>query len=504
MASLKKLAGQTIWYGMSNIAAKLLNQLMTPLITYMLRRPKQMVDYGNFSMIMACVSMVNVLFTYGMETAYFRFSSTGSDQKKLFQTTFTSLLVSTFILSAILIFFRVPISNFLELGTHSEYITWCVLIIAIDTMAAIPFARLRQEERPRKYAFTRVAGIFVNIFFTSFFIVYSPAETARHPDTAYAIWYHGNTNVGFLLLANLAQSFVTFMLLFKEWIVFRFRFDAALWKKLFIYSAPMVIIGLGGMVNETMDRLMLPKLLPGSQDAGKTAVAIYAANYKIAIFITLFITAFRMSAEPFFFSQAADKNAPKTYARVMKWFVIVLCNAFLFTALFIDLWKHYIPAEYRQNGGVGVVPILLAANVALGIYYNLSVWYKITNKMYMGMIITLIGAVITLVLNFAFIPRFGMYACAWATLAAYGSMMIISYFLGQRYFPVPYNTRKLLAYITVMLVLFFAEKLVMAITGIVAIRLISASVFMSLFLLLVINAEKKELRNMPVVGKWIK
>jgi O-antigen/teichoic acid export membrane protein len=502
--SLKKLAGQTVWYGLSNIAAKLLNQLLTPLITYMLRRPAQMVDYGNFSMIMACVSLANVVFTYGMETAFFRFSAGGTDQKKLFQTVFTSLLLSSVLLSALLIFFRVPISNFLGLGIHTEYITWCVLIIAIDTMAAIPFARLRQEERPRKYAFVRVAGIFVNIIFVTYFIVYSPGAVAAHPASAYAKWYGANTNVGFLLLANLAQSAVTFLLLCKEWIGFRFRFDAALWKKVFMYSAPMVIIGLGGMVNETMDRLMLPKLLPASEEIRKTAVAIYAANYKIAIFITLFITAFRMSAEPFFFSQAADKNAPQTYARVMKWFVIILCIAFLSTALFIDIWKHYIPAEYRQNGGVGVVPILLAANVALGIYYNLSVWYKITDKMYMGMIITLIGAVITLIINFAFIPAYGMYACAWATLAAYGSMMLISYFVGQHYFPVPYPVKKLVSYLVVMLLLFFAEKGVMHFTGNVLIRTASAAVFMFLFLRLVLAAEKKELARMPFIGKWIK
>ena len=502
--SLKNLAGQTVWYGLSNIAAKLLNQLLTPLITYMLRQPAQMADYGSFSMLMVCVSVANVLFTYGMETAYFRFSSSGTDQKKLFQTVFTSLLVSSVLLSVMLICFRVPISNFIGLGTHTEYITWCVLIIAIDTMAAIPFARLRQEERPRKYAFTRVAGIFVNIILTVYFLVYSPSSIAAHPGTAYARWYAQNTNVGFLLLALLGQSAVTFLLLFKEWVGYRFRFDAALWKKVFAYSAPMVIIGLGGMVNETMDRLMLPKLLHGTEEANKIAVAIYAANYKIAIFITLFITAFRMSAEPFFFSQSADKNAPKTYARVMKWFVIVLCVAFLFTALFIDIWKHYIPAVYRSNGGIGVVPILLGANVALGIYYNLSVWYKITDKMYMGMIITLIGAAITLILNFAFIPAYGMYACAWATLAAYGSMMIISYFLGQRYFPVPYATKKLVSYLVVMLLLFFAEQGVMHITHILVIRLTTALIFMFLFLRLVLAAEKKELGGMPFIGKFIK
>ena len=186
----------------------------------------------------------------------------------------------------------------------------------------------------------------------------------------------------------------------------------------------------------------------------------------------------------------------------MKWFVITLCLAFLFTALYIDVWKHFIPKSYW--GGLGVVPILLSANLALGIYYNLSVWYKIVDKMYLGMFITLIGAVITLLLNFAFIPRFGMYACAWATLAAYGSMMVISYFMGQRYFPVPYATKKLISYIVVMLLLFFTEKGVMFITDMLFIRLAAATVLMFLFLRLVFYAERKELGGMPVIGKWIK
>jgi len=502
LSSLKKLAGQTVWYGLSNIGARLLNVLLTPLITYILALPSGMVDYGNFTIIMVSISVLNVIYTYGMETAYFRFSAGGTDQKVLFQTIFTSLLASSAIFSGILIFFREPLGNYIDLGGHNEYVTWCVLILAIDTMAAVPFARLRQEERPRKYAFTRVAGIFVNILLTIFFLIYCPARVSANPNSAFSLWYRSHTNVGFLLLANIAQASITFLLLWREWSAYRFRFDAALWRKIFAYSAPMVIIGLGGMVNETIDRFMLAKLLPAGEAAGKIAAAVYGANYKIAIFITLFITAFRMSAEPFFFSQSADKNAPKTYAKVMKWFVITLCVAFLFTALYLDIWKYFVGPVYRS--GLGVVPILLAANVALGIYYNLSVWYKITNKMHMGMFITLVGAAITLILNFTLIPRYGMYACAWTTLAAYGSMMVISYFMGQRYFPVPYSTRKLLMYLVVMFLLFFAQQAVMHFTGMVLVRLVTGSVFMGLFLLLVIAAERKELSGMPLVGKWIK
>jgi O-antigen/teichoic acid export membrane protein len=502
LSSLKKLAGQTVWYGLSNIGARFLNYILTPIVTYVLHTKSQQAEYGDYSVLMAAIAFVNVVYTYGMETAYFRFSVSDVNKTRLFQTTFSSLFASTILLSALFILFRGGIDSFLGLNGHPEYITWCVLIIAIDTMAAIPFAKLRQEERPRKYAFTKVAGIFVNILLTLFFISYSPGYVQSHPGSEYARWYAQYNNTGFLLMANLVQNIITFFLLWKEWRVFRFGFDAALWKRIMIYTSPMLIVGLGGMVNETIDRIMLRKLLPVNEEVAKIAVGVYSANYKLAIFITLFIQAFKMSAEPFFFGQSTDKNAPKTYARVMKWFVITLCLAFLFTSLYIDIWKYFVGASYRN--GLGVVPILLAANLALGIYYNLSVWYKITDKMYIGMFITLAGAAVTLALNFAFIPRFGMYACAWATLAAYGSMMVISYFTGQKYFPVPYAVKKLLSYIIVMLLLFFAEKGVMYFTDIVIIRLIAATIFMFLFLLLVFKTEKKELAGIPVIGKWIK
>lgn len=502
MASLKQLAGQTIWYGVSNIAAKLLNQLLTPIITYILNSPAGMVDYGNFSMLYACISFINIIYTYGLETAYFRFAAMGTDKNKLFQTTFTSLLVSTVVFSVIIIYLRDLIGDYIGLEGHNEYITWSVLIVAVDTLAAIPFARLRQEGRPRKYAMVRMAGIVTNIVLTVVLIAYAPRMAAANPDGAFAKWYSGYTPVGFLLLANLAQATVTFILLFKEWSGYRLQFDAALWKKILTYCWPMVIVGMGGMVNETIDRLMLPKLLPGTTDEQKIAVSIYAANYKIAIFITLFIQAFRMSAEPFFFSQAADRNAATTYARVMKWFVITLCVAFLFTALYIDLWQYFIGPAYRN--GLGVVPILLAANIALGIYYNLAVWYKITDRMYMGMIITLIGATITLALNYTFIPAYGMYACAWTTLGAYTTMMALCYALGQRYFPVNYPVARLGQYIVIMLLLFAAQRGIMHTTGSPAIRLATATVFMGTFGIVVLRLEKSELSAMPVIGRWLK
>lgn len=505
MASLKNLAGQTIWYGLSNIAAKLLNVLLTPLLTYVLHTTRGVADFGDFSVIYAGISFANVVFTYGMETAFFRFSSKEIDRDKLYQTSLSSLLISTVILSSILIYYRDALANYALFPGHGEYISLAVLIIATDTLAAIPFARLRQEGRPRKYAFTRVAGILITIFLTTLFIAFSPSWVQAHPASTYAHWYAGYTNPALILIANLAGSLTTFLLLFQEWKCFRLRIDIALWREILKYSAPFIIIGLGGMVNETLDRIMLLRLQHTDIESAKVAVGIYGANYRISIFITLFIQAFRMAAEPFFFAQSTDKNAPRTYAKVMKWFVITLCFAFLFTSLFLDIWKYMVSGVYRS--GLGVVPILLYANLALGIYYNLAVWYKISAQLKWGIIITLIGASLTLIINFLFIPTYGMWACAWATFICYTSMMVISYFTGQHYFPVPYPTKKLLSYIGVMSILFFIQKGIYHMSidwnhGAI-VRLCSGAILMACFIRLVWVIERKELAKFPVIGKYL-
>jgi O-antigen/teichoic acid export membrane protein len=501
MSSLKNLAGQTVWYGLSNIAAKLLNYLLTPLLTYILHTPKGQADYGDFSVLYAAISFANIVFTYGMETAYFRFASQGTDKDKLFQTTFGSLLVSTVLLSAVVYAFRGWLSDSLGVAGHPEYITFSVGIIAADTLAAIPFARLRHAGRPRRYALLRLLGISVTVILTVVFIWLSPDWVQEHPGSAYAIWYKGYTRPGLMLLANLAGSVATLLLLWKEWSDFRFHFDKELWQKIIAYSAPFIIIGLGGMVNETLDRIMLRNLLPVDVMAAKREVGIYSANYRIAIFITLFIQAFRMAAEPFFFNQSADKNAPKTYARVMKWFVITLCFAFLFTALFLDVWQYMVGKEYRR--GLGVVPILLYANLALGIYYNLAVWYKVSGRLGWGIGITLIGAALTLSINYLLIPKYGMYACAWATAICYTSMMVLSYLAGQKFFPVPYQTKKLLSYVAVITVLFFVQRGVCGLTDSFVMRVLSGMVLMSVFLGLILKTEREELRKFPVIGKYL-
>lgn len=502
MASLKNLAGQTLWYGVSTIAAQMINFLQNPILTYLLNDGRGRERFGEISFLYAVIPFANVIFTYGMTTAYFRFVNKTEDKDKLFQTTFGSLLFSTIFLGFAFWLFRLPIAAFLSLNAHPEYITWAIIIIALDALTTIPFARLRAAGRPRKYAFVRLAGIFINLISIVVFVGLSPKWVAAHPDSMYAHWYTQYSATGFVLLANILQNAFVFLALYKEWKGFRFRFDAALWRTILAYSLPFVIIGLGGMVNETLDRVMLLKFSSGGTAAAKEAVGIYNSNYKLAIIITLFIRAFQMAAEPFFFNQAEDKNAPKVYARVMKWFVITICFAFLSTVLFLDVWKYIEGPAYRS--GLGVVPILLFANIALGIYYNLAVWYKITAKLQWGIGITLFGAALTLIINYAFIPRYGMWACAWATLICYSSMMVISYFAGQKYFHVPYPRKKLLGYLGVIVLLFLLQRGVYELTPSFVIRFATGCLFMLVFVGLVLKAERAELKSFPVIGKFVR
>jgi O-antigen/teichoic acid export membrane protein len=296
-------------------------------------------------------------------------------------------------------------------------------------------------------------------------------------------------------------------MLFPQWKSFRFKMDIALWKTVFKYASPMIIIGLAGMINEVVDRIMLAKLLPFDTETNKVMVGIYGANYKLAIFITLFIQAFKMAAEPFFFKQAADKNAPALYAKVMQWFVWTMCIAFLITMLFIDIWQYLLGGEiYRK--GLHIVPILLLANIFLGIYYNLSVWYKITDKMIAGIWITLVGALITIIGNLILIPQQGIIGAARVTLICYLSMVAMSYYMGQKHFPVPYPIKKIGFYLLVMIVLTILHQLFSVFVNLgswnLLTRLALGGIGLLLFIIITIRQEKEMLQKIPYLNKFFK
>ena len=499
MSQLKKLASQTVLYGLSNVGAKLINYLLNPILSYALIDAAGKAANGNMALLYASITFLNIVFTYGMETAYFRFSANKEISKQtLFQTSFTSLFFSTMVLSMLLILCNTSLAQLIGVD-KAVFINYAIAIVAIDTIAVIPFAKLRQQEQPLKYAFIKIGGILTTLLLTAWFVLYSPAFCKAHAQSAYAQWITPLSTTELLLLANLLGSLFTFLFLWKEWFSVRFNIDWNLWKRILTYSLPFLIIGLGGMINEVIDRIMLGKLVSADALISKTTTAIYNFNYKLAIFITLFIQAFKMAAEPFFFNQSKEKEAPILYAKVMHWFVITLCLAFLFTALFLDVWKFYIGPTYRS--GIGVVPILLAANVCLGIYYNLAVWYKVSDNLKYGVLITLIGATITLVLNYLYIPTYGMFACAWTTFICYAVMMILSYSIGQKHYPIPYAIKKISSYLIITAVLFFAQSFIAHQLDALFLKICSGLIAFALFLVYVIKQEQLHWRQLPFLKR---
>lgn len=495
--SIKKLAGQTIWYGASSIAARFLNYLLTPYLTGVLA----VSGYGEMSLIYAAIPFLNVIFTYGIETAYFRFSHKEDFKKDIYSTSSISVFVSTIVFTAVLLLSDNSLAHLLRLDNHPEFITYSIFIIALDTLATLPFAKLRQQGRPKKFAFIRITSILITIGLTYFFISVCPKIVANNPGGLLAKYYIKNYGVGYVILANLIGSFITLLLLSKELFAFRWKFNLVVWKQIIIYSLPLIIAGFGGMINETFDRIMLGWWAPvNSVTAAKDEVAIYSGCYKLAILITLFIQAFRMGAEPFFFKQAEGENPQRTYARVMKFFVITITIMFLVVALYLDVWKYFLSKKIYWEG-LKVVPILLLANIFLGIYYNLSIWYKLTHKTISGAYITLIGAGITLLINYFFIPYYSYMACAWATFFCYGSMMIISFIWGQKNYRIPYAWKKLSSYIIIVVLLFFIHRMVTYFVSSSLINISTATFLLLIYLWFIITIEKSEFKKLPVIGR---
>jgi len=503
LSSIKKLAGQTVWYGLSSIAARFLFYLLTPYFTNKL----SVAGYGDMSILYAAIPFLNVIFTYGIETAFFRFATQDEYKKDIYSTATISILCSTFLLTSILIFFRSSIAHLLRLDNHPEFITYSAIIIALDTLATLPFAKLRLDQRPRKYALIRLSTIILQIVIIYFLVSVCPRIAVKNPYGFIATFYKPNYGVGYIIIANLCASLFALVLLHKEFFSFEFKFNRKVWIVMIIYSMPLIIAGFGGMINETFDRIMLSWLAPVSNvEAAKDQVAIYSACYKLSILITLFIQAFRMGAEPFFFKQAEGANPQKVYARVMKFFVITITIMFLVVAMYIDLWKYFLstdPAKLKIYWtGLKVVPILLLANMFLGIYYNLSIWYKLTHKTIAGAYITLIGAVVTLAINFIFIPYFGYMACAWATFFCYGSMMVISFLWGQKDYRIPYAWKKLCAYIIIVVLLYFLHEAIIYFVKGTAVNFISASLLLIMYVWFILFVERKEFQRLPVIGKY--
>jgi O-antigen/teichoic acid export membrane protein len=454
LSALKKLAGQTALYGLPTILGRMINFILTFFFTYVFGKPA---EFSLNTEFYAYISFLNILFTYGFETALFNFSVLEKDKNLVYSTALRSIVVSTILLSIPFIIFSGGLSNLLRYPGHSEFIWWAILIVGTDALTAIPFAKLREENRAKKFASIKMLNVVMQVVINLFFAGLCKYYSEHHPGSFLGNLYNPQIGIAYAFIANLAANIVSVLLLAPEFLRIRYGFDFTLWKRMMRYALPLLIVGFGGMINETMDRLMLKYLLP--ENISATQVGIYGACYKISILMTLFVMAFKYAAEPFFFAEQKNANAKILYGKVMTYFVVFCLIIFLGTTLNISWIKYLIGPEYRS--GLKVVPILLLANLFLGMYYNLSIWYKLTGRTRSGMWITVFGAVITLILNFTWIPSSNPYyggymGSAWATFICYLSMMLLSYFIGQKFYPVQYNVIKVLGYLTFACGLYFA------------------------------------------------
>ena len=457
MNPLKRLASQTAVYGLSSIIGRFLNYLLVPLYTYTFAPA----DYGVVAEFYAYMGFLAVLLVFGLETGYFRFRSGGEREPPVvFATVVRTLIIANggFLLAAVLL--QQPIADLLRHAAHPEYIWWVAAIVALDSVGAAAFARLRAEDKALRFAGIKLIEIGANIGLNLFFILACRQAFETDPDSLLGQLWNPAIGIGYVFLANLAASGLKILLLTPQLKDGLFGagaiFDAELFKRIVRYSLPMVIIGMAGIVNEMLDRAALKFLLPYDDATNMAQLGIYSACYKLSILMTLFIQAFRYAGEPFFFAYAKQQDAKQLYALVLNWFVIFCVFIFLLVTLYLDLFQYFVGADYRE--GLTVVPVLLLANLLLGVYVNLSIWYKLTDRTLLGAWVALIGAGITIAMLWLLVPIYGYQGAAWAHLACYSAMVAMSYLLGRRYYPVPYDLTRVFGYIVLGLGLFGAGR----------------------------------------------
>jgi O-antigen/teichoic acid export membrane protein len=482
---LKKLAGQTAIYGLPTIVGRLLNYFFISLYTRVFTTS----EYGVVTELYAYVSFLMIILTYGMETTFFRFSKKENSSENVYNTSIISLLVSSLFFIALIWVFSPLISSALGYANHPEYIVWFAWILGLDALSAIPFARLRELNKARRFALLKTINIALQIGFNLFFLVLCPWLAKNHGgsliNNMFQLIYKPEVGVGYIFISNLLASAITLLLMLPELIDFKLQFDKQLWKKMLKYALPIMIWGMAGIVNETFDRILLKHLIP-SADHPMEQLGIYGACYKVAILMTLFIQAFKFAAEPFFFSQANNNDARKIYADVMKYFVIICAFIFLGVMMYIDIIIKIIGKDFRE--GAAIIPILLFANLCLGVFFNLSIWYKITDKTQYGAYISVFGAIITLVLNFWLVPIMGYMGAAWATLVCYFSIMLISYLLGQKHYYIHYDLKKIGFFTGLAFLLYFVSIWLNIET--LAVKLAVNTFFVFIYITTVIYIEK--------------
>ena len=470
MNKMKTLAGETALYGLGSIIPRMLNFFLVVLHT----RIFLPAEYGIYINLYAWVAFLNVIYLFGMETTYFRFATKeGADEQKIFRITQTFVLTISVVLSLLIIVFSVPIAQKFNLPGHHDFLMWLAVIMFVDAAVSIPFARLRLQKKAGKFAIAKLVNVIIQVGLNLYFLLFA---------------FDPSIGIGYVLLANLIANIFYLLFFFKTLTSWRPAWDQQLFTSMFPYAFPVMLTGLAGMTNEMFSRTTLERWLPENFYPGKSseyALGVFGACFRYSVIMSLAIQAFRFAAEPFFFSNANNKNSPALFAKAHHYFTIVCCFILLAVVINLDILKYILDAAYWE--GLGIVPILLIGYMFLGMYYNFSVWFKLTDKTYYGTLITAGGAVLTIILNYLLIPRFGYVGSSWATLICYLTMAILCYGLGQRYFPIPYRILAGLSYLLFALLLIQLSQLLT-----IPNFLLSIAIHFSLMLFFVVVAYWRE------------
>ena len=480
MAGLKSLAKETAIYGVSSIVGRFLNYLLVPVYTIAL--PASSGGYGVVTNIYAWVALILVLLTCGMETGFFRFANKGQDDPmRVYSTTLLSVSIGSLVFVALGLLFLEPIAGWLEYGEHPWYIGMMMIVVAMDAIQSIPFAYLRYKKRPIKFAALKLLFIFLNIALNLF----------------YYVILEGN-DVGYAFLFNLVCTSVVMVCMIPELRGFTYVLDKELLKRMLRYSLPLVILGVAGILNQVADKIIFPFVCPDEAEA-TIQLGIYGAASKIAMIMAMFTQAFRFAYEPFVFGKSKEKDSREMYAQAMKFFIIFTLLAFLAVMFYLDILRHVIGRDYWD--GLRVVPIVMAAEIFMGIYFNLSFWYKLIDETRWGAYFSLTGCIILILMNIFLVPKYGYIACAWAGFTGYGVAMLLSYFVGQKKYPIQYDLKAIGMYVLLAAVLYVAAEYV-SIDNIY-LRMAYRTVLLLLFIAYVVKRDLP-LNQIPILNKLLK
>ena len=466
MSVFKKLAGQTAIYGLTGIIGRFLFFLLTPIYTN--KEVFSQAQFGQITELYAYMVFVMLILTFSMETSYFRFSTIdGNSRKSVFSTALVTVLTLSCLFFAGTWIFTDQIAGWTKYQANPEYIKWLGAILAMDAVSAIAMSKLRSQERAGRFAFINLTSVIANIGLILFFLVYCGMNYVNNSNALIRAVYNPEIGIAYVFIANMIASGIKIILLIPEFGFGGFKFNKDIFKQMMPYAVPLVIFGFAGSINEVIDRIMLKEILYDTSiteglnhtialEKAQIQNGIYGAVYKVSMIIIIFLQAYRFAAEPFFFNREKETGSKLMYSRIMTFFVIAIAIMFLVVVLYLHVFKYFIGEGYWE--GLRVVPILLLANFSLGIYWNLNMWFKLTKKTRFGAYMAAIGAVITIAGNYIFIPLYGYEACAWVTFATYVTLMVISYFLGQRHYPIPYNLRKIFLYIGLAVFIYFISS----------------------------------------------